>query len=54
MRYPRFCARLRPSAVRVRIRSRSTSANPRNTAIISRPVLVVVLAYGSASERNAP
>jgi hypothetical protein len=28
MRCPRFCARLRPSAVRVRIRSRSTSAKP--------------------------
>jgi hypothetical protein len=25
---PRFCARLRPSAVRVRSRSRSTSARP--------------------------
>src|SRR4029077_4198405 len=49
---PRFCARLRPSAVRVRIRSRSTSANPPNTAIISRPVLVPVSAHGSASERN--
>ena len=49
---PRFCARLRPSAVRVRIRSRSTSANPPKTAIISRPVLVPVSAHGSASERN--
>ena len=49
---PRFCARLRPSAVRVRIRSRSTSANPPNTAIISRPVLVPVSAHGSARERN--
>ena len=32
MRCPRFCARLRPSAVRVRIRSRSTSAKPPKTA----------------------
>jgi hypothetical protein len=52
MRCPRFCARLRPSAVRVRIRSRSTSASPPRTAIISRPVLVPVSAHGSASERN--
>jgi hypothetical protein len=51
---PRFCARLRPSPVRVRIRSRSTSANPPNTAIISRPVLVPVSAHGSANERNCP
>jgi hypothetical protein len=49
---PRFCARLRPSAVRVRIRSLSTSASPPGTAIISRPVLVPVSAHGSASERN--
>jgi hypothetical protein len=48
----RFCARLRPSAVRVRIRSRSTTANPPNTAIINRLVLVPVSAHGSASERN--
>jgi hypothetical protein len=33
---------MRPSAVRVRIRSRSTSASPPSTAIISRPVLVAV------------
>jgi len=52
MRCPRFCAPLRLSAVRVRIRSRSTSANPPNTAIINRPVLVPVSAHGSASERN--
>ncbi len=49
---PRFCARLRPSAVRVRIRSRSTPAKPPNTAIINRPVLVPVSAHGSASDRN--
>ena len=49
---PRFCARLRPSAVRVRIRSRSTSAKPPRTAIIKRPVLVPVSAHGSANDRN--
>jgi hypothetical protein len=52
IRCPRFCARLRPSAVRIRIRSRSTSARPPKTAIIKRPVLVPVSAHGSASERN--
>jgi hypothetical protein len=52
MRCPRVCARLRPSAVRVRIRSRSTSASPPRTAITSRAVLVPVSAHGSASERN--
>ena len=52
MCWPRFCARLRSSAVRVRIRSRSTSARPPRTAIISRPVLVPVSAHGSARERN--
>jgi len=50
MRCPRFVARLRPSAVRVRIRSRSTSARPSRTAIISRPVLVLVSALGSAND----
>ena len=54
MRCPRAFARLRPSAVRVRIRSRSTSASPPSTAIISRPVLVEVSAHGSASDRNCP
>jgi hypothetical protein len=49
---PRCCARLRPSAVRVRTRSRSMSAKPRSTAIISRPRLVPVSAHGSANERN--
>jgi hypothetical protein len=49
---PHFCARLRPSAVRVRIRSRSTSARPPNTASINRPVLVPVSAHGAASEQN--
>jgi hypothetical protein len=49
---PHFCARLRPSAVRVRIRSRSTSAEPPSAAIISRPVLVPVSARGSAKDRN--
>ena len=42
------------SAVRVRIRSRSTSASPPRTAIIKRPVLVAVSAYGSASDLNCP
>jgi len=41
-----------PSAVRVRIRSRSTSASPPNTASINRPVLVPVSAHGSAKDRN--
>lgn len=41
-------------AVRVRIRSRSTSAKAPSTAIINRPVLVAVSAYGSASHRNCP
>ena len=49
---PRSLARLRPSAVRVRIRSRSTSAKPPSTASINRPVLVPVSAHGSASDRN--
>ena len=49
---PRAFARLRPSTVRVRIKSRSTPANPPSTAIISRPVLVVDSAHGSANERN--
>jgi hypothetical protein len=40
--------------VRVRIRSRSTSAKPPRTAIISRPVLVAVSAHGSAGDRNCP
>jgi hypothetical protein len=52
MRCPRFCARPPPWAVRVRIRSRSRSARPPNTAIINRPVLVPVSADGSAKDRN--
>jgi hypothetical protein len=47
-------ARLLPSAVRVRIRSRSTSASPPSTASIKRLVLVPVSAHGSASDRNCP
>jgi len=47
---PRALARLLPSAVRVRIRSRSTSAKPPNTASIKRPVLVS--AHSSATDRN--
>ena len=46
MSYPRYCARLRPSAVR-----ESTSASPPNTASISRPVLMPVSAHGSAKDR---
>jgi hypothetical protein len=42
----------RPSAVRVRIRSRSTSARPPSTASIKRPVLLVLSAHGSAEDRN--
>ena len=52
MCFPRALARLRPSAVRVRIRSRSTSAKPPSTASIKRPVLVAVSAHGSAKDRN--
>jgi integrase/recombinase XerD len=47
LRHPFRCARLRPSAVRARIRGRSTSARPSSTAIISRPVLVAVSAHSS-------
>jgi hypothetical protein len=39
-------ARLLPSAVRLRIRSRSTSASPPSTASIKRRVLVPVSARG--------
>jgi len=42
----------RALAVRVWIRSRSTSASLPRTAIISRPVLVEVSAQGSAGDRN--
>jgi hypothetical protein len=52
MCFPWAFARLLPSAVRVRIRSRSTSARPPSTASIKRPVLVPVSAHGSVSERN--
>jgi len=52
IRCPWALARLLPSAVRVRIRSRSTSASPPKTAIIKLPVLVPVSAHGSAGERN--
>jgi hypothetical protein len=50
--FPWALARLLPSAVRVRIRSRSTSAKPPSTAGIKRPVLVPVSAHGSAEDRN--
>ena len=53
MRFPWALARLLPSAVRVRIRSRSTSARPPSTASIKRPVRVLVSAHGSASDRNS-
>jgi hypothetical protein len=52
MCFPWALARLLPSAVRVRIRSRSMSARPPRTASIKRPVLVPLSAHGSASERN--
>ena len=45
-------ARLLPSAVRVRIRSRSTSASPPSTASIKRPMLLSVSTHGSANDRN--
>jgi hypothetical protein len=51
---PLGLARLLPSAVRVRIRSRSTSARPPRTASIKRPVLVPVSAHGSARIGIAP
>jgi hypothetical protein len=51
---PRVLARFRPSAVRVRIRSRSPSARPHRTAIINRPVLVSVSARNSARDQNCP
>ena len=50
--FPSALARLLPSAVRVRIRSRSTSASPPSTLSIKRPVLVPVSAHGSANDRN--
>jgi hypothetical protein len=52
MAFPWALARLLPSAVRVRIRSRSTSASPPKTASINRPVLLVLSAHGSAKDRN--
>jgi len=53
MCFPWSLARFLPSAVRVRIRSRSTSARPPSTASIKRPVLVQVSAHGSASDPNS-
>jgi hypothetical protein len=49
MGFPRALARLRRSVARVRIKSRFTSANPPS---IKRPVLVSLLAHGSAKDRN--
>ena len=51
---PRSLARLRPSAVRVRIGSQPPSTSPPRTAIVSRPVLVAVSAQSSTSDRNCP
>ena len=50
----RFVDRARPSAVRVKIISRSTSATPPRTARNSRPVLLVVSAMGCERERKWP
>jgi hypothetical protein len=50
MAFPWALARLRPSAVRVRIRSRSTSASPPSTASIKRPVLLVLSAHGFVTD----
>jgi len=52
MCFPWALARLLPSALRVRIRSRYTSASPPSTASIQRPVLVPVSSHGSAKDRN--
>jgi hypothetical protein len=52
MRVSWTLGRLLPSAVRVRVRSRSTSARPPNAASIKCPLLVPVSAYGSARQRN--
>ena len=52
---PRALARLRPTAVRVQIRSRTTSASLHSTPIITPPpVLVGVSANGPASDRTCP
>ena len=51
----RFVDRARPSAVRVKIISRSTSATPPSTARNSRPVLLVLSAIGcEKGEKVAP
>src|SRR5690348_507711 len=52
MCFPWALARLLPSAVRVRSRSRSTSAKPPSTASVKRPVLVPVSANALPSERE--
>lgn len=39
--------------MRVRIRSRATSAKPPSTAIMSHPVLTLMTAHSSPNERNA-
>ena len=53
MAFPWALARLLPSAVWVRISSRSTSASPPSTASINRPVLLVLSAHCSAKDRNS-
>jgi hypothetical protein len=50
--YSLALARLLPSAVRVRTRSRCRSARPPRAASINRPVLVAVGVHGSARLRN--
>ena len=52
MRTPLALARSRPSPVRVRISSRSNSANPARTVSISRPCGEVVSAHESRRERK--
>ena len=52
MRTPRALARSRPSPVRVRMSSRSNSANPARTVSISRPCGEVVSAHESRRERK--
>ena len=52
MAFPWALARLLRSAVRVRIRSRSTSARPPSTTSINRRVLLVLSVRGPAKDRN--
>jgi hypothetical protein len=50
---PRALAGSRPSPVRARINSRSSSAKPPSTVSINRPCAVVVSAHTSARDRNS-